>query len=86
MVELIVEHAWKNKNSEKVMKVVGDIIGMQKSRTLPEGFTLKSVLVLKDQNKAICNWEAPDATSLKNLLGKVNPPTDHSVTEAVRAF
>ncbi len=86
MAELIVEHEWKSRNAESVMKVVGDIIGMQKGGSLPKGFNLKSVVVLNGENRAICNWDAPDANSLKELIGKVNPPTKHRVFEASRAL
>ena len=86
MTELIVEHEWKSSNAESVMKVVGDIIGMQKGGSLPKGFSLKSLVVLNGENRAICNWEAPDADSLKGLIGKVNPPTEHRVFEASRAL
>ncbi len=86
MTELVVEHEWKNKNSDSVMKTVGDIIGMQKSGSLPEGFNLKSVIVLNGENRAICNWEAPGLNALKELLGKVNPPTKNRVFEISRAL
>ncbi len=86
MTELVVEHEWKSKNSESVMKVVGDVIGMQKSGSLPEGFNLKSVMVLNGENRAVCNWDAPDAKSLRELLGKVNPPTKNRVYEITRAL
>lgn len=86
MAELIVEHEWKSKNSENVMKVVGEIIGMQKDGSLPKGFQLKSVTVLNGENRAICSWDAPDARSLIDLVGKVNPPTKNRVYEASRAF
>ncbi len=86
MTELVVEHEWKNRNSENVMKVVGDIIGMQKNGSLPEGFNLKSVLVLNGENRAVCNWDAPDAKSLAELVGKVNPPTKNRVYEITRAL
>lgn len=86
MTELVVEHEWKKKNSESVMKTVGEIIGMQKNGKLPEGFNLKSVIVLNGENRAICNWNAPDTNSLKELLGKVNPPTKNKVFEITRAL
>lgn len=86
MTELVVEHEWKEKNSESVMKTVGEIIGMQKNSSLPEGFSLKSVVVLNGENRAICNWDAPDLNSLKGLLEKVNPPTKHKVYETTRAL
>lgn len=86
MAEMVVEHEWKSRNGESVMKVVGDIIGMQKNSSLPEGFTLRSVLLLNGENRAICNWDAPDAKSLRELIGKVNPPTRNTVYEANRVL
>lgn len=86
MTELVVEHEWKSRNSDSVMKTVGDIIGMQKNGSLPEGFNLKSVIVLNGENRAICNWDAPDPDSMKELLVKVNPPTKNKVYETTRAL
>ncbi|MCL4447138.1 MAG: hypothetical protein M0Z77_03020 [Thermoplasmatales archaeon] len=86
MTEVIVEHEWNASDSEKVMKVVGSIIEMQKNGSLPQGFSLKSVQLLKNRNKAICNWEATSAESLAGLIGKVNPPTRHTVTEVSRVL
>ncbi|MGC8563010.1 MAG: hypothetical protein ACP5UZ_03085 [Thermoplasmata archaeon] len=86
MAELIIEHEWKREDSEKVMNVVGGIIEMQKKGTLPQGFALKGVQLLNGKNKAICNWVAPSATALSDLLGKVNPPTTHTITEISKVF
>lgn len=86
MVEVIVEHEWKAEDSANVMKVVGSVIEMQKNGTLPQGFELKGVQLLKDKNRAICNWEAPSASSLSELVGKVNPPTVHVATETSRVL
>ncbi|MCL4333320.1 MAG: hypothetical protein M1290_04855 [Candidatus Thermoplasmatota archaeon] len=86
MVEVIIEHEWKKEDGENVMKVVGGIIEMQKKGTLPPGFALKGVQLLKGRNKAICNWEAPSSSSLSELLAKVNPPTIHTVTEVSRVL
>ncbi len=86
MTELIIEHEWKSSDGDKVMQVVGGIIEMQKKGSLPAGFTLRSVQLLKGKNRAICNWEAPSASELSDLLGKVNPPTVHTVSEASKIF
>ncbi|MGP6240284.1 hypothetical protein ACNF40_07750 [Cuniculiplasma sp. SKW4] len=86
MADVIVEHKWKEKNGEEVVKVVGSIIDMQKNGKLPAGFTLKSISVLKGENTAICNWEAPSVKDMKDLLEKVNPPTKHEVLEAQKMF
>lgn len=79
---IIVEHTWTDENSEKVFKVVSDIVGMQNSGSLPNGFRLKSVNVVKGENKAICNWESPGISELQGLLEQVNPPTSHKVYQA----
>jgi hypothetical protein len=86
MAEVIIEHEWKKEDSENVMKVVGGIIEMQKKGALPQGFALKGVQLLNGKNKAICSWEAPNASSLSDLLAKVNPPTTHTITEVSRVF
>lgn len=80
-VNLIVEHRWDDGNAENVFKTVGDIVGMQKNSKLPEGFTLRSVSLIKGENRAICSWEAPGMSEFEELIKGVNPPTSHSVKE-----
>lgn len=86
MVNLIVEHVWKDKNKDEAFKVVGSIIEMEKGGKLPEGYKLQSVQVLGSENKAICNWEAPSRNDLLALVKQVNPPTKYSVYEAQKIF
>lgn len=84
MVNVIVEHRWKNEDGEKVMKTVEGIIGMKQGGSLPEGFNLLSINVIGEENRAICNWDAPSADAMSGLLGQVNPPTTHKVYQADR--
>ena len=82
LVNLIVEHRWKEKNQEEAFKVVGSIVDMAKNGKLPQGFSLKSINVIGSERMAICNWEAPSLADLKGLVAKVNPPTKYEVFEA----
>ncbi len=84
LVNAIVEHEWKEEDQEKVFNVVGKIVEMSRSGKLPEGFKLKSINVIGDQRRAICNWDAPSITALRELVDSVNPPTDRRITEAMR--
>jgi hypothetical protein len=86
MVNVIVEHRWKNRDNNEVVKVMGGIMEMAKDRKLPEGFELKSINVLNTEYMAICNWEAPSLNGLKELLEKVNPPTKHKLIEAQKLY
>lgn len=86
MVNLIVEHVWKDKNKDEAFKVVGSIVEMEKDGKLPEGFKLLTVQVIGAENKAICNWEAPSRNDLLSLVKKVNPPTKYSVYDAQKIF
>ena len=82
MVNLIVEHRWKEKNQEAAFKVVGSIVDMAKNGKLPQGFSLKSINVIGSERMAICNWEAPSLNDLKGLVEQVNPPTKYEIFEA----
>lgn len=82
MVNLIVEHRWKEKNQEAAFKVVGSIVEMAKNGKLPTGFSLKSINVVSSERLAICNWEAPSLNDLKGLVAQVNPPTKYEIFEA----
>ena len=82
MVNLIVEHRWKEKNQEAAFKVVGSIVEMAKNGKLPQGFSLKSINVIGSERMAICNWEAPTLNDLKVLVEQVNPPTKYEIFEA----
>ena len=82
MVNLIVEHRWKEKNQESAFKVVGSIVDMAKNGKLPQGFSLKSINVIGSERMAICNWEAPSLNDLKGLVAQVNPPTKYEIFEA----
>ncbi|MCL4331180.1 MAG: hypothetical protein M1304_02780 [Candidatus Thermoplasmatota archaeon] len=82
MVNLIVEHRWKEKNQEAAFKVVGSIVEMAKNGKLPQGFSLKSINVIGSERMAICNWEAPSLNDLKGLVEQVNPPTKYEIFEA----
>ncbi|MGC8645203.1 MAG: hypothetical protein ACP5UO_02900 [Thermoplasmata archaeon] len=84
MANLIVEHSWRKEDTDKVLKTVGGIVEMAKASKLPQGFSLKSINALPNENRAICNWEAPSKSALEDLLSSVNPPTDHKVYESVR--
>ncbi len=86
MTEVIVEHEWKDVDGESVMKVVGSVIDMQKNGSLPQGFALKGIQLLRDKNRAICTWDAPSGSALSELLGKLSPPTIHTVTEINRVL
>ncbi len=82
MVNLIVEHRWKEKNQEAAFKVVGSIVEMAKNGKLPQGFSLKSINVIGSERMAICNWVAPSLNDLKGLVEQVNPPTKYEIFEA----
>ncbi|MCL4437908.1 MAG: hypothetical protein AAE983_05850 [Thermoplasmataceae archaeon] len=84
MVNVIVEHRWKERDQEQVMKVVGGIVQMSKDGKLPAGFSLKSINVIGEERMAVCNWDAPSVKDMKGLLDQVNPPTKHEVHEATR--
>ena len=86
MVNLIVEHRWKNRDKESAFKVVGEIVEMAKNGKLPEGYALQSIQVIGAENMALCNWEAPGKEEMKGLLKQVNPPTKHEVYEAQKSF
>jgi hypothetical protein len=86
MTNVVVEHRWKAENQAEAFKVVGSIVDMAKKGALPAGFSLKAINVLAGENRAICNWEAPSASAMNDLLSKVNPPTEHRVIEAQRIF
>jgi len=86
MATLVVEHRWKKKNEKQAFEVVGTIIDMAKNGKLPEGYKLISINVLKDRGTALCNWEAPSAEAMRQLLEKVKPPTKHTVYDSQKIF
>lgn len=86
MTNLVVEHRWKAKEKDEVVKVVGGIVDMAKNGKLPEGFKLNSIQLVGSEDMAICNWEAPSKDAMIGLLDKVNPPTKHKVFEADKIF
>ncbi|MEM0141095.1 MAG: hypothetical protein QXN66_03550 [Thermoplasmatales archaeon] len=86
MTNLIVEHTWKPQDGEAVLKVVGGIVDMARNSKLPQGFSLKSVNAIPEQNRAVCNWEAPSKAAMEKLLSDVNPPTSHRVYESMKIF
>ncbi len=53
MSEVIAEHEWKNEDGEKVMKVVGSVIEMQKKVSLPKGFALNGIQPVSGNNRGI---------------------------------
>ncbi|QRF75189.1 hypothetical protein Thermo_00683 [Thermoplasmatales archaeon] len=86
MANIIVEHRWKEHNKAEAFKVVGSIVDMAKNGKLPAGFTLKSINVIGQEDRAVCNWEAPSVGDMQNLLKSVNPPTKHEVYAADKIF
>ncbi len=86
VADLIVQHTWKKENAEAAFAVVKSIVGMANSGQLPAGYTLKSVNVVAGDNRAFCTWQAPSKQSLEQLVGQVNPPTEHSVYEVQKIF
>lgn len=86
MVNLIVEHRWKDRDQEGAFKAVSGIVEMAKGNKLPAGYSLKSIQVIGNENMAICNWEAPSKDAMISLLKQVNPPTKHEVFEAQKLF
>ncbi len=86
MAELIVQHTWKKENAEAAFAVVQSIVGMAQSGKLPAGYSLKSVNVVAGDNRAFCSWQAPSKQALEQLVGQVNPPTEHSVFEVQKVF
>ena len=81
MTELIVQHTWKKENADAAFAAVKTIVGMAQSGKLPAGYTLASVKVVAGDNRALCSWRAPSKQALEELVGQVNPPTDHAVYE-----
>ena len=86
MADLIVQHTWKPENAEAAFAVVRNIVGMAQSGKLPAGYALKSVSVVTGDNRAFCTWQAPSKHDLEQLVGQVNPPTDHTVYEFQKIF
>lgn len=82
MSAIVVEHKWSDEQQEDLFKVVGDIVEKQKKGELPEGFSLNAINVVKGENRAICNWDAPDVNAMKQLIDQVNPPDEHRVYES----
>ena len=81
MAELIVQHTWKSENAEAAFAAVKNIIGMAQTGKLPSGNRLASVNVVAGDNRAFCAWQAPSKQALEQLVGQVNPPTEHAVYE-----
>lgn len=86
MANVVVEHVWNEQDTENLFKVVGSIVEMQKNGTLPQGFVLKSIDVLKGENRAICRWEAPGSSAMSDLLARVNPPSRHNAYETQKVL
>lgn len=86
MADLIVQHTWKEENSEAAFATVKSIIGMAHSSKLPAGYALKSVNVVSGDRRAFCTWQAPSKQALEQLVAQVNPPTTHVVYEVQRAL
>ncbi len=81
MADLIVQHTWKKENADAAFAVVKNIVGMAQSGKLPSGYALRSVNVVAGDNRAFCTWQAPSKQALEQLVGQVNPPTEHTVYE-----
>lgn len=81
MANVVVEHEWSKEDGEAVIKVVGNIVDMAGNGKLPDGFSLKTVDLFNGESRAICRWEAPSASALSDLMGSVNPPTKHRISE-----
>lgn len=86
MADFIVQHTWKPENAEAAFAAVKNIIGMAQSAKLPAGYSLKAVNVVAGDSRAFCTWHAPSKQSLEQLVGQVNPPTEHSVYEVQKVF
>lgn len=84
MVNAIVEHEWKDGEQEKVFNFIGNIVEMEKSARLPGGFRLRSINVLGNEKRAICNWDAPGVEELVNLVKRLDPSGTFKVSEAMR--
>ncbi len=81
MSEFLIQHTWKGENTNAVVGVVQAIAGMAQKGQLPSGFALRSIDVVAGDTRAYCRWQAPSKQALADLLGQVNPPTDHVVYE-----
>lgn len=86
MANIMIEHEWNKEDGEAVFKVVGSVVELSGNGKLPEGFSLKSVEVLKGESRAICRWEAPDVSAISELLKTVNPPTRHKISEVQKVL
>ncbi len=86
MSEFLVQHTWKPEQSEIVVRTVNGIVEMAKASKLPDGFRLKSISVAAGEPKAFCTWDAPNKSAISELLQKVNPPTQWSVSELSRLY
>ncbi len=86
MADLIVQHTWKQENADAAFAAVKSIVGMAQSGKLPPGYSLKSVNVVAGDHRAFCTWQAPNRQALEQLVGQVNPPTDHVVYEVQKVF
>ena len=85
-MELLVQHTWKRENTDAVVNVVKKIVGMAQGGQLPAGFALRSVNVVAGEGRAFCNWQAPSRQALVDLVGQVNPPTEHAVFELQKMY
>jgi hypothetical protein len=81
MTNYLVEHTWDVERSNEVKSIVGAIIEKDRKNELPIGYQLLGVMLSTSEPKATCVWEAPSKTDLQSLLGSVNPPTRHTVSE-----
>lgn len=84
MVNAIVEHKWEEKDEEKIFNIVGSLVEMNKEKKFPEGFKLKSINVIGNERRAICNWDAPKVSDLQELVKSLSPPSDFKVFEAMK--
>ncbi len=82
----MVTHEWDSSKTDEVVAVVSKIIEVARSGRLPAGFNLLGVMMSREAPKAYCVWQSENKASLEGLLGSVNPPTRHTVSEFDRVY
>jgi hypothetical protein len=75
MTTILVHHEWEKGEEAKAQGFFDQMLKASKAGGLPNGFSLVSAYVDRNQKTAFCVWQAPSLESFGQVAKQLNPPT-----------